>query len=468
MMRRFEGDMIPLDGRSILTATEMRAAEARAVAGGATIESLMARAGCEVAAAVRRLAARSEVLVLCGPGNNGGDGYVAATALADGGLPVRIAAAGEPRTAAARNARAGWSGPVEAIADAEPAPILVDALFGTGLTRPLDDTLVAHLRRLTDRARLSIAIDLPSGVATDDGACLSDVPVFDLVLALGAVKPSHLLQPAASRARVMRIFDIGVEARSDVRVLDKPMLSPPPSDAHKFSRGMVAIVAGNMPGASALAAVAAARSGAGYVLLIGGATDRLPHAIVRRRYSAESLADPRIGALVIGPGLGRDELARDRLGVALASRHGLVIDGDALRLLDLDHLRRREVPAILTPHAGEFDALFGTGQGSKIDRARAAALRSGATIVFKGPDTVIADPSGAMRVASGGSNWLSTAGTGDVLAGIIAARLASGANPLDAAAAGVWVHSEAARLLGPAFIADDHAAAVPRALSQCL
>lgn len=467
MMRR-EGDMIPLDGRPILTAAEMRAAEAAAVAAGATISSLMTRAGREVAAAVRRLASGSEVLMLCGPGNNGGDGYVAATALAAAGLPVRVAATGEPRTEAARNARAEWSGPVEAITDAEPAPILVDALFGTGLARPLDDSLVAHLHRLTDRARLSIAVDLPSGVKTDDGTCLSDVPMFDLVLALGAAKPSHVLHPAAGRAHAVRILDIGVEAHGDVRVLEKPVLPPPPSDAHKYSRGMVAIVAGKMPGAAALAAIAAARSGAGYVLLLGGATDRLPHAIVRRRYSSDLLDDPRIGALVIGTGLGRDDNARDRLDAALATSHRLVIDGDALRLLDLHRLRTRQAPAILTPHSGEFDALFGAGQGSKIDRARAAAVRSGATVVFKGPDTVIADPSGAVRATSGAPSWLSTAGTGDVLAGIIAARLADGTAPLDAAASGVWLHAEAARLLGPAFIADDFAAALPRALSQCL
>lgn len=460
--------MNPLDGRPILTAAEMRAAEERAIANGATVESLMARAGREVAAAARALLAEGEVLVLCGPGNNGGDGYVAAAELAAAGLQVRVAATGEPRTDAARNARAGWNGPIESIADAEPAPILIDALFGTGLTRPLDDCLVEHLQRLSGGARVSIAVDLPSGGATDDGTLLSDPPVFDLVLALGAAKPSHVLYPAAARARDVRILDIGIDASSGVCALAKPELSPPPFDAYKYSRGMVAVVAGTMPGATALAAIAAAHAGAGYVLLLGAATDRLPHAIVKRRYSSDLLDDSRIGSLLIGPGLGRDDAARERLAAALASRHPLVIDGDALHLLDLDRLRARDAPAILTPHTGEFKALFGEGEGSKIVRAQAAAARAGATIVFKGADTVIADPSGATRVASGASSWLSTAGTGDVLAGAIAARLAGGAAPLDAAATGVWLHGEAARLLGPAFIADDLAAALPRALSRCL
>ena len=244
---------------------------------------------------------------------------------------------------------------------------------------------------------------------------------------------------------------------------------PPGPDSHKYTRGMVAVVAGAMPGAAALAATAAAHAGTGYVLLLGSATDRLPHAIVRRRYDAAALDDPRIGVIVIGPGLGRDDKARERLDAALATPHPLVIDGDALHLLDLDRLRQREASAIVTPHAGEFSSLFGEGHGSKIDRARAAAKESGATIVFKGADTVISRPDGYTWVSAAKAPWLSTAGTGDVLVGTIAAQLvANERDPFGAAGAGVWLHSEAARLLGPAFIADDLAAALPRALSQCL
>jgi len=446
----------------------MRAAEDAAIEQGATVGSLMARAGREIAIAVRRLAGASPILILCGPGNNGGDGYVTATELAAAGCEVRVAAIGEPKTDAARDARARWTGPVEALAEAAPAAVLVDALFGTGLTRGLDSDIPRHMHRLRDRAELAIAVDLPSGVSTDDGACLSDIPVFDLTLALGAIKPAHVLQPAAEHARAIRILGIGVPVASDTTVLARPLLSPPGPQDHKYTRGMVAIIAGAMPGAAVLAATAAAQAGAGYVLLLGSATDRLPHAIVRRRYDADLLDDPRIGALVIGPGLGRDDRARERLGAALASEAPLVIDGDALHLLDIERLRQRTTPAILTPHAGEFEALFGAGQGSKIDRTRAAAARCGQTIVFKGADTVIAAPDGTVRVATNASRWLSTAGTGDVLAGTIAAILATRRDPLDAANAGVWLHAEAARRAGPAFLADDLARHLPKALAQCL
>jgi len=442
----------------------MRAAEAAAIEQGATVESLMARAGREVAAIVHRLAAGAPVLVLCGPGNNGGDGYVAATALAAMGLPVRIAASGPPMSAAAKDAASRWTGPVETLADAIPAPVLVDALFGTGLSRPLDAGLADHLNHLRDRARLAIAVDLPSGVATDDGACLSDIPAFDLTLALGAAKPAHLLQPAADLCGTVRILDIGVPVWSNAFTLGKPHLPGVGPESHKYSRGMVAIIGGAMPGAAELAAQAALRSGAGYVLLLAEGGAQAPHAVVRRAFAAEALDDKRIGALVIGPGLGRDAEARARLDHALASACRLVIDGDALHLLDeprLARVRDRDAAVIMTPHAGEFDALFGKGPGSKIDRARAAAARAGATIVFKGADTVIASPDGLVCIAQAANPWLSTAGTGDVLAGAIGALLATPTeSPFESACAGVWLHGQAARRLGAAFIADDLAEAL--------
>ena len=264
------------------------------------------------------------------------------------------------------------------------------------------------------------------------------------------------------------MLDIGVEARSDVTVLARPRLSAPGAEAHKYSRGMVAIVAGAMPGASALAASAAANGGAGYVLLLGGSTDQVPHAVVRRRFDPVALADERIGALLIGPGLGRNERARERLDAALASDRPLVIDGDALRLVSVEAIAARPAPTILTPHTGEFDALFGASDAAKIDRALAAARSGGATIVFKGADTVIAAPDGSVRVAAGASTWLSTAGTGDVLAGLVAARLAVTRDPLTAASEAVWLHSEAARRAGPAFVADNLVRHLPEAIAACL
>lgn len=452
--------MIPIHGQPILTAAEMRAAEEAAAPTPDAMYALMERAGAGVAEAARRLSAGAEALILCGPGNNGGDGYVAARILRDRGHPVRVAALSQPKSDLARRARGAWDGPVERLADAEPAPVLVEALFGTGLTRPLDADLTAPLHRLAGAARLRLAVDLPSGVATDDGAVLSEPPRFEVTLALGALKPAHLLQPAARYMSELRLLDIGVPAPSRTRALARPALPEPGPDSHKFTRGMVAIVAGAMPGASELAALAAARAGAGYVPLLGGRSDR-PHAIVRRPWSPQALADERIGAVVIGPGLGRDEAARERFEVVWAGPHPLVVDGDALRLFD--PARRRAAPAILTPHAGEFNHLFGGGHGSKIDRARAAAERSDATVVFKGADTVIASPHGDAIVAAEASAWLSTAGTGDVLAGACGAMLAAGLDPLAAAEAAVWLHGRAARRLGPAFLADDLA----EALSSC-
>ena len=224
-----------------------------------------------------------------------------------------------------------------------------------------------------------------------------------------------------------------------------------------------------MHGASELAALAAYRAGAGYVLLLTGGLPHPPHAIVRRRWSAEALADKRIAAVVIGPGLGRDDRAREKLDAALASPHSLVIDGDALHLLDLRRLHSRKASTVLTPHAGEFAALFGESGESKIVRTQDAARRSGAVVVFKGADTVIAQPDGRANVAPPSSPWLSVAGTGDVLAGVIATMLAQRpGDPLQAASAGVWLHAEAARLLDRCFLADELADALPQALVHTL
>jgi len=232
---------------------------------------------------------------------------------------------------------------------------------------------------------------------------------------------------------------------------------------------MVVVIGGAMPGAAALAVQAAIRSGAGYGLLLADDATALPHAVVRRDWSPEVLATvidgkPKV-AIVIGPGLGRDEAARARLDAAIACERPIVIDGDAIHLLEERHfevfrqratVRDRDRRVILTPHAGEFRALFGDWSGSKIDAARAAAQRSGATVVFKGSDTVVAHPNGHTNVALPGSAWLSTAGTGDVLAGIIGATMFGAVVGLTGAAeAAVWMHSEAARRLGGAFLADD-------------
>ncbi len=455
--------MIAIHGQPILTAAGMRAAEDAAVATGISVRTLMDRAGQGIARAARRVAADADILILCGPGNNGGDGYVAAVALRAAGLPVRVAAIGDPTTAAARHARSLWSGSVEPLDGTPAAAILIDSLFGTGLTRPLAPEIDAQLARLSHAARLIIAADLPSGTNADT----ADAPDWarqrpvDLTLALGALKPAHVLHPAAAACGTIRLIDLGIERPDDVRVASRPKLPEPGAESHKYTRGMVAIVAGQMEGAARLAAVAALRSGAGYVALYGGGRQDGPDAIVHRPYDAKALADPRIGAILIGPGLGRDDQARARLTALVeADTHPLVIDGDALHLLDPDALATRRHPVVLTPHAGEFKAMFGNLDGSLLDRARSAAAQSGAIVVLKGATTIVASATRTI-VHPAGNPWLSTAGTGDVLAGTIAAQLAHPrADPLAAASAGTWLHARAAALCGKSFIADDLANAL--------
>lgn len=455
----------------ILTAEEMREAERKTIEQGISVETLMERAGAAAAEAIWRYAGPLPALILCGPGNNGGDGYVIARILRDRGFPVRAAALGEPKAEAARNARSRWTGEVEALAGAGPAPLLVDALFGTGLSRPLDREAADALNRLAGEASVRVAIDLPSGVVTDSGAILSAIPDYDLTVSLGALKPSHLLQPAARSMGRIVTADIGVAVASDLRRIGRPKLPAPGADAHKYKRGYVAVLAGEMPGAAALTAAAALRAGAGYVRLFAPEpVAGVPHAIVQG-VSADRLADERIGAVALGPGLGRGKEGEERLSEALASAHPLVLDADALVLLaetGIQRLRRAEEVAILTPHAGEFARLFGVIEGSKVERARRAAGEAKAVVVFKGADTVVAAPDGRAAIAAPAPAWLATAGTGDVLTGIVAAMRAQGMEAFEAACAGVWLHGRAAELVGAGLIADDLVAALSAAMAECL
>jgi hydroxyethylthiazole kinase-like uncharacterized protein yjeF len=247
-------------------------------------------------------------------------------------------------------------------------------------------------------------------------------------------------------------------------VLRRPYLAPPPPDAHKYTRGLVQVVGGAMPGAAALAAESAARGGAGYVRLSSVAPVAASHAIVQQRTPEFA----RARAVLVGPGLGRDAAARESLAAALASRVPAVADADALWLLAEEGFEAPADPAIITPHEGEFAQLLGDDRGNKVERTRSAAARAGFVIVHKGPDTVIAAPDGRVAIAPAASPWLSTAGTGDVLAGLCAARLAVTGDPFAAACEAVWLHGEAARLAGTGFVADDLVAQIPAALAACL
>ncbi len=259
----------------------------------------------------------------------------------------------------------------------------------------------------------------------------------------------------------------GHEIPAPFRV-EKPKLNPPAQDAHKYSRGMAVIVGGEMPGAALLAAESAMRF-AGYVALVSGGRGG-PHALVRKTWD-DVAADARVGALLIGPGLGLSDQSRCKLAAALASGHALVLDGDALTIVaEAGHVdfQTRAHPVILTPHAGEFARLFPNLSGSKEDQARSAAHTSGAMVIFKGAKTVIASLGGEVAVSSDASPWLASAGTGGVLAGIVAGLISTGLAPMEAACAAVWLHGECARLAGPALIADDLVRVLPRAIEHCL
>ncbi len=456
----------PLTG-PVLTAQETRAAEAAAMATGVSVDALMERAGLALAEAVWRFGGGQTTLILCGPGNNGGDGYVAARILKARGLPVRLAALAPPATDVAKRAAAQWEGPIERLFEAAPAPVVVDALFGTGLSRALDADLSATLKRLRASAHSVIAVDVPSGVETDSGADLGAVQA-DVTIALGVLKPAHLLQPAASLCGHIVAADIGIAADSLRQIVARPSLQIPSAADHKYTRGLITILSGEMKGAARLVASAAARSGAGYVVLAGDAdATGIPLSIVRRSVG-DALADARTSAIIVGPGLGRTDAAEALVMQALQTGKPIILDADALHLIRPGQIARHTAPVILTPHKGEFEAMFGALPGTKVDQALAAAAASGATVIFKGADTVVASPNGRVGFAAGASPWLSSAGTGDVLAGIAAAMLARGLDPHVAACAAVWLHNRAAHLSGPALLADDLCAHLPNALAATL
>jgi hydroxyethylthiazole kinase-like uncharacterized protein yjeF len=438
----------------------MRTAEAAVIDQGTSVEILMERAGAALAEAAYRFAGPMPVLVLCGPGNNGGDGYVAARLLAERGVDVRIAALAKPKSEAAKWARSKWSGDIEELADStQSAPLLIDALFGTGLKQGLETAVSEHIMRLSEAAIASIACDLPSGVESDSGECLSPVPQFDMTVTFGALKPAHLLYPAMFRCGRLVLGDIGITAETDWREIDRPKLPPVKPGMHKYTRGLVHALAGKMPGAIALAASAAARTGAGYVRVSSSLPiPGLPSSIVQ--IGTAEVNDPRIGCLLVGPGLGN---IPEVLTLALTSKAPKLIDADAITHLG-DPERLRGQDAVITPHEGEFCKLFGEIPGTRPEKALEAARRSGAVVVYKGADTLVASPDGRLGFRPQAPAWLASAGTGDVLSGIIAALRARGMPAFEAACAGVWLHRRAAEIAGPATIADDLVDAIPEAL----
>jgi hydroxyethylthiazole kinase-like uncharacterized protein yjeF len=330
------------------------------------------------------------------------------------------------------------------------------------------------LAKLSASHCYKIAIDVPSAVESDTGSVLGPLPQYELTLALGAWKQAHVLMPAMASMGPRRLVPIGLDLKDFASAMSsRPQICAPRADAHKYRRGLLAVVAGVMSGAPLLAAEAAMRAGAGYVKLLSDRT--CPGApadlVVEQCDLAETLSDERIAAILVGPGLGRDDAGRSRLAQVLERRKPTVLDADALHLLDPDLLEGSDVTKLcITPHEGELAKLcdaFGVTAQGKLAQVRGLHDVTGLTVLAKGPDTILVGDA-TTRFFPRGSSWLSVAGTGDVLAGIVASRLACHGDPLRASEEGVWLHQEAARLASPAFSATDLAGSVQAAMASFL
>lgn len=487
--------MRDIDPLALMTNAEMAAADSATIKSGAFSGiALMERAGGAVADAVlARFAAAARIHVLCGPGNNGGDGYVAARMLAEHGLMVRLYALAPPKPGTdAALAADMWDGPVDGF-DAfvpDPPDLVIDAMFGAGLAGALPAPVKAALGLAAGAGCEVLAVDLPSGVNGDTGqggdavACAATVTFYRR-------KPGHLLQPGRALCGETIVADIGVRAAEATATFEnvpafwQAKLPRPSADTHKYARGAVAVFSGpkHGTGASRLAALAAQRAGAGAVTILGHPNALDVHAahvtsIMLRKWGEEPLAAldslKGIGAIVLGPGFGELPLARSlATSIVDSKRPTLVLDADGITAFADDPAplfkaaKAHDEPSlVLTPHAGEFARLFpdlaGDAGGGKLAMARAAAERACAIVVFKGADTVIAAPDGRAAINANATPALATAGSGDVLAGIIAGLAAKGMPSFEAACAAVWLHGEAGRASGLVAIAEDLVAALPK------
>ena len=481
---------------ALLTATQMALADRLTVASGISGTELMENAGRPVAAAILQRWTPRPVLVLCGPGSNGGDGFVAARRLAEADWPVRVALL-VPRESLRGEAahHAGlWRGTVEPLNPAalDGAELIVDAIFGAGLSRPLEGTAAQTLAAAAARKMTIIAVDVPSGLMGDTGANMGAVPCV-LTVTCFRKKPGHLLQPGRGLCGELIVADIGTpdSVFDDVNpdtfendpVLWADQLPVLQTDGNKYTRGH-ALVWGGWPiiGAARMAARAAARMGAGLTTVAvpevalpvyaAALTSVMVSPVARPEDLALLLADSRFSGLLIGPGADIGPDTRARVLAMLKTGHATVLDADALSTFkdDPQHLFDAiSGPCVLTPHEGEFKRLFEGVvdlHGDKLTRARAAARASGAIVLLKGSDTVIAAPDGRAIINANAPSTLATAGAGDVLAGMVLGLLAQGMAPFLAAAAAVWLHGAAASRFGPGLLAEDLPDRLPAVFRQ--
>ncbi len=478
---------------AVLSAEEMRAAEQAAIANGVASASLMETAGRHVADIAMRAWSKRPVVIICGPGNNGGDGYVAARLIAEAGWPVKVAFLGvqEKLQGDAKLMAGLYQGEAEPFASKSlaGAGLIIDAIFGTGLTRAVEGDAKAAIEAINAHPAPVLSVDIPSGVSADEGAILGTALQAARTVTFHAKKPAHLLFPGRALCGAVDVVDIGITGAVEAKTFENhPALwggrFPRASwQGHKYVRGHVMCVSGGPmnTGAARLAADGALRIGAGLVTMLSPTAAAPVHAahltavMLREANSAEDISghmkDAKKSrlAVVIGPAAGVGEETREKTLAILKSGAGAVLDADALTSFEDQHDQLFEVlrpDDVLTPHGGEFARMFagGTIAAGKLKAARAAAKRAGCVVVLKGPDTVIASPNGLAIINSNAPPDLATAGSGDVLAGFIAGLKAQGMTGLEAAAAGVWVHGACGQAVGPGLIAEDLPRAVPAVL----
>jgi ADP-dependent NAD(P)H-hydrate dehydratase / NAD(P)H-hydrate epimerase len=477
----------------LLPPAAMAEVDRAAIASGLPGPWLMENAGRAVTRAITARFAPRPTLVLCGPGNNGGDGWVVARQLHRAGWPVRVATLVAP--AALRGdaawAAARWAGEVEDLSTASlgGAELIVDALFGAGLTRPLGGIALAVVEALAASDRAVVAIDVPSGVDGATGAILGAAPRAGLTVTFCRLKPGHLLLPGRLHCGTTRLADIGITdpivaahdtgLRANGPALWRHLLPVRGADSHKYRFGHAVVVGGPVAttGAARLASMAALRVGAGLVSIAcppGALTTyaaQLTTVMTKPVAGASGLsallADLRYRSVLLGPGAGIGEATREMALAALAADRPTVLDADALTSFADDRsalFAALSPQCVLTPHDGEFARLFAVA-GDRLSRALAASATSRAVVLLKGSDTVVAAPDRRAAIQPGAPPALATAGTGDVLAGLIVGLLAQGMPAFEAAAAAVWLHAEAARRAGPGMIAEDLAQHVASAVT---